>query len=100
MTCEAYRFDMPHMASPAVARRLPTLHTAAAHDGTKSHIGAADLQLPCAVSRVTGKKKKKGATNFFRLLSDTMHSTSSSLQFVQGAPCSVTLHRTLRARQH
>lgn len=40
------------------------------------------------------------ATHFFLLLSDTMHSTSSSLQFVQGAPCSVTLHRTFRARQH
>lgn len=42
----------------------------------------------------------RGATDFLRLLSDTMHSTSSSLQLVQGAPCSVTLHRTLRARQH
>lgn len=39
-------------------------------------------------------------THFFRLLSDTMHSTSSSLQFVQGAPCSTTLQRTLRERQH
>lgn len=39
-------------------------------------------------------------TDFFLLLSDTMHSTSSSLQFVHGAPCSVTLHLTLRARQH
>jgi hypothetical protein len=29
-----------------------------------------------------------------------MHSTSSSLQFVQGAPCSVTLHLTFLARQH
>lgn len=29
-----------------------------------------------------------------------MHSTSSSLQLVQGAPCSTTLHRTFRARQH
>lgn len=35
-----------------------------------------------------------------RLLSETMHSTSSSLQLVHGAPCSTTLHRTLRARQH
>jgi hypothetical protein len=41
-----------------------------------------------------------GGTDFLRLLSETMQSTSSSLQFVQGAPCSVTLHRTLRARQH
>ena len=39
-------------------------------------------------------------TDFFLLLSETMHSTSSSLQLVQGAPCSVTLHRTFRARQH
>ena len=30
----------------------------------------------------------------------TMHSTSSSLQLVHGAPCSTTLHRTFRARQH
>jgi len=37
---------------------------------------------------------------FLRLLSETMHSTSSSLQFVQGAPCSTTLQRTLRERQH
>jgi len=29
-----------------------------------------------------------------------MHSTSSNLQFVHGAPCSTTLHRTLRALQH
>lgn len=42
----------------------------------------------------------KGHTDFFLLLSDTMHSTSSSLQLVHGAPCSVTLQRTLRARQH
>ena len=28
-----------------------------------------------------------------------MHSTSSSLQLVQGAPCSTTLHRTFLARQ-
>ena len=35
-------------------------------------------------------------TNFLRLLSETMHSTSSSLQLVQGL-CSTTLHRTLRA---
>jgi hypothetical protein len=41
-----------------------------------------------------------GQTDFFLLLSDTMHSTSSSLQLVQGAPCSVTLHLTLRERQH
>lgn len=39
-------------------------------------------------------------TDFFLLLSDTMHSTSSSLQLVHGAPCSVTLHLTLRERQH
>jgi hypothetical protein len=39
-------------------------------------------------------------THFFRLLSDTMHSTSSNRQFVHGAPCSTTLQRTLRARQH
>jgi hypothetical protein len=39
-------------------------------------------------------------TNFLRLLSETMHSTSSSRQFVQGAPCSTTLHRTFRERQH
>lgn len=41
-----------------------------------------------------------GYTDFFLRLSDTMHSTSSSRQLVQGAPCSVTLHRTLRALQH
>jgi hypothetical protein len=35
-----------------------------------------------------------------RLLSVTMHSTSSSLQLVHGAPCSTTLQRTLRALQH
>lgn len=29
-----------------------------------------------------------------------MHSTSSNLQFVHGAPCSVTLHLTFLARQH
>ena len=29
-----------------------------------------------------------------------MHSTSSNRQFVQGAPCSVTLQRTFRVRQH
>lgn len=29
-----------------------------------------------------------------------MHSTSSNLQLVHGAPCSTTLHRTFRARQH
>jgi hypothetical protein len=29
-----------------------------------------------------------------------MQSTSSSRQFVHGAPCSVTLQRTFRARQH
>jgi len=40
-----------------------------------------------------------GAAYFFLRLSDTVHSTSSSLQLVQGAPCSVTLHLTLRARQ-
>jgi len=39
-------------------------------------------------------------TDFFLLLSDTMQSTSSSLQFVHGAPCSVTLHLTFRALQH
>jgi hypothetical protein len=39
-------------------------------------------------------------TNFLRLLSETMHSTSSSRQFVQGAPCSTTLQRTFRERQH
>lgn len=39
-------------------------------------------------------------TYFLRLLSETMHSTSSNLQFVQGAPCSTTLQRTLRERQH
>lgn len=39
--------------------------------------------------------------NFFlRLLSVMIHSTSSNLQLVQGAPCSTTLHLTLRARQH
>jgi len=41
-----------------------------------------------------------GSTDFFLRLSETIHSTSSSLQFVHGAPCSVTLHLTLRARQH
>jgi hypothetical protein len=39
-------------------------------------------------------------TNFLRLLSETMHSTSSSRQFVQGAPCSTTLQRTFLERQH
>lgn len=42
----------------------------------------------------------KRYTHFFRLLSETMHSTSSRRQLVQGAPCSTTLHRTLRDRQH
>ena len=37
-------------------------------------------------------------TDFLRLLSETMHSTSSSLQLVQGL-CSTTLQRTLRALQ-
>lgn len=40
------------------------------------------------------------ATHFLRLLSVMIHSTSSNLQLVQGAPCSTTLHLTLRARQH
>ena len=39
-------------------------------------------------------------TDFLRLLSETMHSTSSRRQFVQGAPCSTTLQRTFRERQH
>ena len=39
-------------------------------------------------------------TNFLRLLSETIHSTSSSRQFVQGAPCSTTLQRTFLERQH
>ena len=39
-------------------------------------------------------------THFLRLLSETMHSTSSSRQFVQGAPCSTTLQRTFLERQH
>lgn len=39
-------------------------------------------------------------TDFLRLLSDTMHSTSSNRQLVHGGPCSTTLQRTLRARQH
>lgn len=39
-------------------------------------------------------------THFLRLLSVMMHSTSSNLQLVHGAPCSTTLHRTFRARQH
>ena len=39
-------------------------------------------------------------TYFLRLLSDTMQSTSSSLQFVHGAPCSTTLHLTFLERQH
>lgn len=55
-------------------------------------------RAPCLL-REDGREKK-GSTNFLRLLSDTMHSTSSKRQFVQGAPCSVTLQRTLRARQH
>ena len=45
-------------------------------------------------------KTIRSSTNFLRLLSETIHSTSSSLQFVQGAPCSTTLQRTLRERQH
>lgn len=43
--------------------------------------------------------RKKGYTNFLRLLSVTTHSTSSSRQLVQGAPLSTTSHRTFRARQ-
>lgn len=39
-------------------------------------------------------------TYFLRRDSETMQSTSSRRQFVHGAPCSVTLQRTLRARQH
>jgi hypothetical protein len=39
-------------------------------------------------------------TYFLRLLSVTTHSTSSSRQFVHGAPCSTTLHLTFRALQH
>lgn len=39
-------------------------------------------------------------THFLRLLSVMIHSTSSSLQLVHGAPCSTTLQRTFRARQH
>lgn len=38
-------------------------------------------------------------TNFLRLLSVTIHSTSSNRQFVQGEPFSTTSQRTLRARQ-
>lgn len=41
-----------------------------------------------------------GGTHFLRLLSETMHSTSSSLQLVHGAPCSTTLQRTFLDRQH
>ena len=36
---------------------------------------------------------------FFRLLSETIHSTSSRRQLVQGI-CSTTLQRTFLARQH
>lgn len=39
-------------------------------------------------------------THFLRLLSVTTQGTSSSLQFVHGAPCSTTLQRTFRALQH
>jgi hypothetical protein len=39
-------------------------------------------------------------THFLRLLSVTIHSTSSRRQFVHGAPCSTTLHLTFRALQH
>jgi hypothetical protein len=50
--------------------------------------------------RNCGEKTVFEFTHFLRLLSVTMHSTSSSLQLVQGAPCSTTLHRTFLARQH
>ena len=39
-------------------------------------------------------------SHFLRLLSVTMQGTSSSLQLVQGAPCSTTLHLTFLALQH
>ena len=41
-----------------------------------------------------------GPTNLFRLLSVIMQSTWSRRQLVQGAPCSTTLQRTFRDRQH
>jgi hypothetical protein len=46
--------------------------------------------------RIFGRTTLTLGTNFLRLLSETMHSTSSSLQLVQGL-CSTTLQRTLRA---
>lgn len=39
-------------------------------------------------------------TYFLLRLSVTMQGTSSKRQFVHGAPCSTTLQRTFRARQH
>ena len=67
-------------------------------------------QLPIPIEKEKRRSQKKigrGSsigkreyTDFFLRLSDTMHSTSSNRQLVHGAPCSVTLHRTLRARQH
>jgi hypothetical protein len=47
-----------------------------------------------------GLAQRLRITHFLRLLSVTMHSTSSKRQFVHGAPCSTTLHLTFRALQH
>lgn len=48
----------------------------------------------------TDPKGKKYKPYLRLLLSVTIHGTSSSLQFVHGAPCSTTLQRTFRALQH
>lgn len=56
--------------------------------------------LPAPTSAPGPQAGRARCTHLRRLLSVIIHSTSSSLQLVQGAPCSTTLHRTLRARQH
>lgn len=49
---------------------------------------------------IFGLSPRLMTTHFLRLLSVTTQGTSSSLQFVHGAPCSTTLQRTFRALQH
>lgn len=63
---------------------------------------ANDNRAPSFAASTADNRTDTGheVTDFLRRLSETMHSTSSSLQFVHGAPCSVTLQRTLRDLQH
>lgn len=97
---ERDRFSALQLASPERPRLQP-----ASHDAMMIHMivnktsNTSNGDFVCACGEGLSDAARE-ETNFLRLLSDTMHSTSSSLQFVHGAPCSVTLHLTLRDRQH